>query len=78
MELQKIEGLEVQVLNRKFEFEREKEVLELMDPNPDFTIREVVDFYAHSYPELMNASYSHKEEDGCVIHKFVSIAGTKG
>lgn len=46
--------LEVANLSREFIIERDGKKISLKDPNPDFTVQEVVKFYAGVYPELTN------------------------
>ena len=46
--------LEVTSLTREFFFERDGKKVPLKDPNPEFTVQEVVKFYAGVYPELTN------------------------
>jgi PRTRC genetic system protein C len=51
----------------------------LPDPNPKFTEKAVMEFYANQYPELTNASIGVPEYEGNqVIYEFKTVAGTKG
>jgi PRTRC genetic system protein C len=62
-------------LERVFKFNE----LTLADPNQNFTLKQVLDFYANSYPELVN---SHLSEPNVVNNKieytFETKIGTKG
>ena len=71
-------AIEVTVLNRKFEIERNGKSIYLDDPNPEMSIEEVSDFYSSTFPELMNSNYTTSELDNNLVIKFKSIAGTKG
>lgn len=71
-------AINVKKLERKFELERNGKAIYLKDPNPSFTIDEVVDYYSGSYPELLNASHTSAELEGNMIYKFKTVAGTKG
>ena len=71
-------AIEVTVLNRKFEIERNGKSIYLDDPNPEMSIEEVSDFYSNTFPELMNSNYTTSELDNNLVIKFKSIAGTKG
>jgi PRTRC genetic system protein C len=46
--------LEVLTPDRKFIFKRDGKDIELSDPNPDFSVEEVLKFHAGKYPELTN------------------------
>lgn len=71
-------AIEVTVLKRKFEIERNGKSIYLDDPNPEMSIEEVSDFYSNTFPELMNSNYTTSELDNNLVIKFKSIAGTKG
>jgi PRTRC genetic system protein C len=66
---------ETKRLERVFKFNE----LTLADPNANFTLKQVLDFYANSYPELVN---SHLSEPVIVKDKieytFETKIGTKG
>ena len=47
--------LEVTKLKRQFTFKRDGKDIPLADPNPDFTVEEVMKFYSGTHPELTNA-----------------------
>lgn len=41
---------------RLFKFKKSKDVvIDLDDPNPSYSVDEVCDFYAGTYPEMLNA-----------------------
>lgn len=68
-------ALSVQGLTRVFKHDKNT----LDDPNPDFTIDEVMGFYSVRYPELTTASVSGPEVDGDkAIYEFKTVVGTKG
>lgn len=46
--------LEVANVNREFTFKRNGKDIPLTDPNPEFSVEEVLKFYSTSYPELTN------------------------
>ena len=71
-------AIEVTVLKRKFEIERNGKSIYLDDPNPEMSIEEVCDFYSSTFPELMNSNYITSELDNNLVIKFKTIAGTKG
>ena len=71
-------AIEVTVLKRKFEIERNGKSIYLDDPNPEMSIEEVSDFYSSTFPELMNSNYTTSELDNNLVIKFKTIAGTIG
>lgn len=50
----------------------------LPDPAPTLATVEVKDLLAKSYPELTNANYTEKVEDGKLVVRFEVSYGTKG
>lgn len=46
--------LEVQNLTRTFNFKKDGKDIDLPDPNRDFSVDDVLKFYAATYPELTN------------------------
>lgn len=69
--------MEIATANRKFVFGDKQ----LVDPGPDMSPDEVMNFYSEAYPELTNGSISMSEisEDGTeVTYKFLTHAGDKG
>lgn len=71
-------AIDIKNLKRQFVLDRKDNPITLEDPNSDFTMDEVIDFYSTSYPELINSSYTSEEKNGYVVYTFKSIAGTKG
>tara|TARA_R110001606_G_scaffold369853_3_gene526092 strand:- start:436 stop:642 length:207 start_codon:yes stop_codon:yes gene_type:complete len=62
-------------LKRVFKFNE----LTLADPNQNFTLKQVLDFYANSYPELVNAHLSEPHiVKNKIEYKFETKIGTKG
>lgn len=47
-------ALEVKHLTRVFKFEKDGKDMQVTDPNPEFTVEEVMKFYSGTYPELTN------------------------
>jgi len=58
----------------------ETEVVELTDPNPDFSVEEVLNFYTTAYPTLTTATIMPPKvtTDGRISYTFASTVGTKG
>lgn len=46
--------LEVKHLTRVFKFKKDGKDICVNDPNPEFTVEEVMKFYSGTYPELTN------------------------
>ena len=61
-------------ITREFVFDKQT----LPDPNPKFTVEQIIDFYSNQYPELTNASYEEKREKDKITYTLTAIAGTKG
>jgi len=69
----------VKQLERVFSFKIGNKDLELVDPNPLLSEKDVVSFYALQYPELNNAVLSeNKIEDDKIKYKYDSKFGVKG
>ena len=65
----------VKVLQRTFKFNDQI----LTDPNVKWSEKEVKQFYATQYPELVNASIEAPSQDGDKIeYEFKTNLGTKG
>jgi PRTRC genetic system protein C len=65
----------IQTLQRNFKFKDEI----LPDPNAKWSEKEVKQFYATQYPELVNASIEESSKDDNVItYEFKTNLGTKG
>jgi PRTRC genetic system protein C len=68
-------AIEVKPITRKFLYNNE----ELMDPNPEMSANEVLDFYANTYPELTTAqAVETSSEEDTIKYIFVVAKGTKG
>lgn len=66
--------MKVEKIARVFKFEGK----ELADPNPNFTIGEVIDFYSNEYPKMINSTYESTNEDGMIVIEIKTSVGTKG
>lgn len=67
--------MQVQTLKREFRYNGVK----LADPSPTFTLAQVRDFYANTYPEIVNAEIEGPELQGEMqIYSFRRAVGTKG
>lgn len=67
----------VEVINLKRKFVLDDETLE--DPNPQFSVDEVMGFYSVKYPELTTATVTGPEVKGeQAIYEFKTTVGTKG
>ncbi len=69
----------VQKLKRVFKFDKNGTVVTLPDPNPDFTVDEVLRFYSPQYPELTTAFIEGPKTDGdTAVYTVNETVGTKG
>jgi PRTRC genetic system protein C len=50
----------------------------LPDPAPSLSVEEVRGLLAKTYPELTNAKFTEKIEDGKIVIRFEASYGTKG
>ncbi len=67
--------MEIQALEREFRYNG----VRLADPNPDFTLEQVRDFYANVYPEIVSADIDGPESTANKnIYTFRRAVGTKG
>ncbi|WP_063923100.1 PRTRC system protein C [Cupriavidus basilensis] len=67
--------MQVNILSREFRYNGVK----LADPSPSFTLAQVRDFYANTYPEIVNAEIEGPELQGEKhIFSFRRAVGTKG
>lgn len=72
-------ALEVQKLKREFKFKKNGEQVTLADPNPEFTVEEVMQFYGNQYPELTTANLEGPTMDGkTAVYAVKTTIGTKG
>lgn len=68
-------ALETQQLSRAFRYNS----VDLIDPGAQYTPEQVRDFYAPTYPEILNAAIEGPEEkDGKLVYTFRRAVGTKG
>lgn len=68
-------ALEVTNLKRVFKLNDSS----LTDPNPDFSVDEVMGFYSVKYPELTTATVTGPEVKGDqAVYTFKTTVGTKG
>jgi PRTRC genetic system protein C len=61
--------LVVSNLTREFKFKKDGTPVTLPDPNPDFSVEEVMQFYSGQYPELTTAT---------AVYSVKTTVGTKG
>lgn len=67
--------MQVQTLTREFRYNGVK----LADPSPKFTLQQVRDFYANTYPEIVNAEIEGPDLQGhAQVFSFRRAVGTKG
>lgn len=72
-------ALEVQTLKREFKFSKNGTTVTLPDPNPQFTVNDVVKFYAGQYPELTNGLLEGpKIESDKAVYTVTTKAGKLG
>lgn len=66
-------------LERVFILNDKGQEIRLTDPEPDWSVEAVLNFYAPTYPILTTAKISvPKIEDDTVQYRFESVIGTKG
>lgn len=66
-------------LKRVFKLRENGQEISLNDPNPQWSVESVLNFYSNQYPVLTTAKVSSpKIEDDSVVYKFESVMGTKG
>lgn len=71
--------LEVTNLKRAFKFKKDGEKIDLIDPNTEFSVQEVMQFYTSSHPELATCTIDGpKIENDCAVYEFKTTVGTKG
>jgi PRTRC genetic system protein C len=56
--------LEVTKLTRQFTIKKDGKDISLPDPNPEFTVEEVMKFYSSTYSELTNAVVEGPKVEG--------------
>jgi len=63
---------------RQFTFNKNGTKVTLEDPNPDFSVQEVLNFYSGQYPELTTASVDEPVVTGnTTTYKARTTVGTK-
>lgn len=68
-------ALQTQQLERTFRYNS----VDLLDPGAQYTPEQVRDFYAPTYPEILNAAIEGPDEkDGKLQYTFRRAVGTKG
>ena len=66
-------------IERKFVAEINGQKVELEDPNPNFNVEEILEFYVPQYPQLLNAKVNNKGIDNDkATWEFKTVAGVKG
>lgn len=72
-------ALEVTNLTREFKFKKNGTNISLPDPNPEFTVNDVLQFYSGQYPELTTASLEGPKVEGDkAVYTVSTTVGTKG
>lgn len=72
-------AIQTKELPREFKFKKDGTNVTLPDPNPEFTVDEVMQFYSNQYPELTTATLEGpKTENGKVVYAVKTTVGTKG
>lgn len=72
-------SLEVTNLKREFKFKKDGTLVTLPDPNPDFSVEEVMQFYGGQYPELTTATLEGPKVEGrTAVYSVRTTVGTKG
>ena len=71
--------MKTMILPRIFLHKENGQEIRLTDPNDAFTITDVQNFYAGTYPVLTNAKIIGPEiKDDEAVYRFESMMGTKG
>lgn len=71
--------LEVTNLKRKFSFKKDGKKVDLADPNTEFSVEEVMQFYSTKHPELTTCTIDGPKIEGDVaVYEFKTTVGTKG
>lgn len=72
-------ALEVINLKREFKFKKDGTTVTLPDPNPEFSVDEVMQFYSGQYPELTTATMDGPKIEGkSAVYSVKTTVGTKG
>jgi len=71
--------LVAQQLTREFKFKKDGTPVTLPDPNPEFSVEEVMQFYSGQYPELTTATLDGPKVEGkTAVYSVKTTVGTKG
>ena len=71
--------LEVTNLTREFKFKKDNVPVTLPDPNPEFSVNEVIEFYSGQHPELTTATMEGPKIEGkTAVYSAKTTVGTKG
>lgn len=71
-------ALEVTNLKREFKFKKDNTTVTLPDPNPEFSVSEVMQFYSGQYPELTTAMLDEPKIEGSkATYSARTTVGTK-
>lgn len=72
-------AISVAKLKRVFRFSKDGTDVTLPDPNPEFTVQEVLRFYSTQYPELTTATLDGPKTEGDkAVYSVKTTVGTKG
>ena len=72
-------AIEMTKLKREFQFKKDGDLVKLPDPNPQFTVEEVLQFYGNQYPELTTATLDGPKIEGkSAVYSVKTTVGTKG
>lgn len=72
-------ALKVKTTPRVFKFKNGTDDVKVGDPNPAFSIDEVISFLANTYPSLTNSSMTGPEiKGGEAVYTVSSSFGSKG
>lgn len=72
-------ALTITNMPRTFKVKVGSREITLSDPNPDFTVSEVIKFYSGKYPEITNSVVEGpKIKDDKAEYNFSTKVGTKG
>ena len=72
-------ALDTTHLVREFKFKKDGDTVTLPDPNPEFSVEEVMQFYSPQYPELTTANIEGPKVSGnAAVYQAKTTVGTKG
>lgn len=71
--------VQVTNLTREFKFKKDGTNVTLPDPNPEFSVQDVLNFYGGQYPELTTATLEGPKVEGrTAVYTVKTTVGTKG